>query len=828
MEKSYYFPEKLQRALNRVLEHSVTLSVAASGCGKSTAVNEYLLKGPARDYRKLYYTCLGESVNRAWKAICSRIESIDFQVGQYLSAIELPSIDNIGEIGMQLQYLSCQEPTILCVDNFQLFALPCKAQLVEAFSLHGCRNLNILFVTQPHDFKMIEASLAPFRVNALLSGFFYFSKEDIERYFLQAQIKLSPQQLEQVWQTTDGYAAALNLQMESFKEQGFFEDSSHVATLMERVLWHHLNSAQRECLLRLSVLDSFSMKQAILLCSDLVSGEELGFLFREMGFLRYDSFWQHYLFHHLLLEYLNQKFELLNQEKQSDILHRAAMVSAEKGDMLKAAELYNRCSDYEAVIRLEFDAEDRVELIRMDNGKLVERLISPSYRKLLLLNPELTLILTMELYVEGRIALFQRFLQETQKILLKGQGMYDEERMRRLQGEYALMESFFCFNDVEKMCECHRRAYELLGGPTKLYSLNTAWTFGIPSIVTMFFREPGKLQRELEAVTEGLPTYYLLADHNGAGAPSAMAGEAALLHGNFKESLGLYHQAFVEAEQMNQESICYCVYLGKARIAISGGDVAAYIHMLENMEDMAYCGKEAMSVFTVALCRAYLDSLLGKYEEIPEWFLQEDQIQKRALIFAIPFVHVISCRLHLQRLRKHSLSYVAYEDAILQYIAHAQALHMVLPEIHFWIFLAIGAQLGNQQLKAQEYLRGALQLAAPDMILFPFAEEFELLKELLMSLVLRRDHQNFAEKLMVLGNRYQKGKRKILSAMEVKSSVLSAREHEIAVLLKQRNSVKDIAARLQISPSTVSNTMQSIYSKLGVHSKRELYNRDDL
>jgi DNA-binding CsgD family transcriptional regulator len=54
---------------------------------------------------------------------------------------------------------------------------------------------------------------------------------------------------------------------------------------------------------------------------------------------------------------------------------------------------------------------------------------------------------------------------------------------------------------------------------------------------------------------------------------------------------------------------------------------------------------------------------------------------------------------------------------------------------------------------------------------------------------------------------------------------LTPREQQIAALLVQGLSVKEIARRLEISPSTVNNHAGRIYEKLGVSGRRELGQR---
>ena len=51
---------------------------------------------------------------------------------------------------------------------------------------------------------------------------------------------------------------------------------------------------------------------------------------------------------------------------------------------------------------------------------------------------------------------------------------------------------------------------------------------------------------------------------------------------------------------------------------------------------------------------------------------------------------------------------------------------------------------------------------------------------------------------------------------------LSARECEVADLMRHGNTVAAIARRLYISENTVRGHTKSIYRKLGIHSKQEL------
>lgn len=816
----------MKNKLDRILEFPLTVIEAGFGCGKSTAINEYFLKKPANKYRKLCYICLGETAENTWGEISGLVSEIDNQVGQYLKSLILPAKSNMGNIASQLRYLSCGIPTILCIDNYQLFDIPDKDMLIEALSGHNCTNLHIVIMTQPYGLDKNRYSIK-FPLYYIPAQTFYFSKADIDNYFKEEKVSLEKSNLDIVWNITEGYVAAIQLQLESWKYCGRFEDSLPISSLIEKVLWRHLEQEERNCLLCLCVVESFTLAQGMQMTDSVMSLEQFGNFVSKIDFIRYDIENKCYIFHHLLLKFIRGKFESLSPQLHKKIWENAAIAFEKSGNHLTAAQLYWKCSDFKALTELAFDKDDRVELVRMDNGEVVYQLVQPLQRHLLHENPELTLSLTLELFMQGKMVLFAKYM-EVVKDIFNQLDRDDEKRASDLKGEYCLMQSFMVFNDVQKMCEYHKSAWEYMRRATQLYSLNTAWTFGIPSVVCMFWRKPGRLSVTFQAVRDGMPLYYQLADGNGMGAHHAMKGEIALLRGEMPETKAYYRSALYEAEKMSQDSICYCVYLGMARVAIYNGNLASYTHMQENIDDRPYIGKEKSCILTMDICKGYLAILLEQFKEVPQWLCSASEISNKGLMLTQPFMHMILGRVLLERLKKHEISYEMFEEDIYQWIEECRQVHMLLPEVYYLIYLAAGSDAVGHYGEATERLKAALQLCNEDAIILPFAENYGIVNRLLQSTYLRGDLQELKQKIIEIGEQFRKGQRIILSALNVTETVLTLREKEIAGLLKQRNSVKEIAAKLCISPSTVSNTMQSIYSKLGIHSKRELYFRDDI
>lgn len=822
----YYFSEYTQKTFDQILEYPLTIIEARAGCGKSTAVRGYFLKYPACGYRHLYYTCLNERPEVIWKGICREFADIDQQVSQCLSSMILPREENLDKIATQLRYLSCGEPTIFCIDNYQLFDVPCKDRIVEAFSIHNCSNLHIVMITQPYNLKE-NPYLAKYPFYYISAKNLYFTEDDIRKYFKLEGFILKQKELDTVWNVTEGYAAVIQLQLESWRHYGHFEIAAQISTLMERVVWRHLNHGEKECLLRLCTVESFSLRQGRQMIGNAMSGEAFRCFLEKIDFIKYDRGAQKYLFHHLLLTFVRSKFSDLPDRDRKRMWKQAAKAAESSGDSILAAGLYGKCDDFEGLVELEFNKDDRIELVRMEKGEIINQLIQPSKRNLLHRNPELALSLTLELYIQGKIPLHMQYLEEVKEILTELEN-YGEQRGAELMGEYCLMESFFAYNDVEKMCLCHRKAWSYMRRPTKLYSLNTAWTFGMPSVVSMFWREAGQLEQAFQEVKEGMPLYYKLSGGNGMGAHHAMEGEIALLRGRDEAAEQIYRKALCEAEKLEQDSICYCAYLGMARIAVLRGNIATYTHMQENIDDKPYFGKEASCIYTTDICKGYIAVLLERFQDVPEWLWNKDEVDRRSLMPARPFAHKLYGRLLLEQMKNRKISYEKFCEELYKLTEESRSLHMLLPEVYDKIYLVIGADMVGRQQDAVSLLRTALQMCRNDQVIVPFVENYGSIKNILEGLLLGGDMKRMKEAIMESGKKFLNGKKAILSAIHVTDKVLTAREREIAILLKSRFSVKEIAAKLCISPSTVSNTMQSIYGKLDIHSKRELYYREDI
>jgi LuxR family maltose regulon positive regulatory protein len=138
--------------------------------------------------------------------------------------------------------------------------------------------------------------------------------------------------------------------------------------------------------------------------------------------------------------------------------------------------------------------------------------------------------------------------------------------------------------------------------------------------------------------------------------------------------------------------------------------------------------------------------------------------------------------------------------------------------------------LGKER-KAEAELKQALDLAQPGGFIRVFVDLGQQLQVILKRLEKRSPNNDYIQRILSTFMEDQRIKtssnNQLLSApgsaqnYSVANDLLTAREMDVLVLLREPLSNKEIANKLYLSPSTVKRHTINLYGKLGVHSRRE-------
>ena len=150
----------------------------------------------------------------------------------------------------------------------------------------------------------------------------------------------------------------------------------------------------------------------------------------------------------------------------------------------------------------------------------------------------------------------------------------------------------------------------------------------------------------------------------------------------------------------------------------------------------------------------------------------------------------------------------------------------LLSQIYIYIYVAAANKKLFRREEALSALKQGLDMALPDNIIMPFVENTDLIAPLLEEMSAKGIYREEMVKIIKLSKNYQQAivvMNKTICCEAAKPK-LTDREREIALLVVEGLTNKEIAAGLSISENTVKTQLKRIFEKLGVNSRALLVN----
>ena len=850
MQQKIYLSDRLKDQLAQIPHFPLTVVEAPSGFGKTTAVREYLKETLPDGAKQFWYTCLSGSPSLAWAGICDLFSNVDNETAKNLKKLGVPTVDTLIYISASFKDFSCLKETYIVVDNYQLIESDILQELMSIFSMHGSPNLHMIFITQHLGIKT-QITFHNTYINTIESSAFFFDKDSTANLFKMEGIRLNDDELNSVYTSTEGWISALRLQISNYRQTGSFDYTADIDHLVETAIWNRLTPEQRTCLVSLSVMDSFTVKQAAIMLGEETLPEHIKDLLKYNDFTRYYPREKIYVMHSILQNYLrNQFYQYQSEAFQKRVLHTAGQCCIAESEFYTAARFFFEVRDFDAILSTPFNG---LYLANKRESKMIEFLmevINECPEETMCKYPFVLLMFSYLFRMDGEYESYHKLCRLVDLVLKNNPAGLNKDELRLLKGEYLLLTSFTIYNDIQKVHEGQKAAYELLGGSSRFRLNVIPITLGGTSVLSMFWCEPGKLDETLVNMKRNLPYHIKLTRGQGVGADSALHAEMMLMRGDDIQAEILCHKALYQARSKKETCICLCAEQVLARIAILRGDVDGFFTALENIKGYSNESSNLYILRMVDICLSVISVALDTTDMVAKWFCDTESISKKVYARAVPYVNILYSYL-LVREKRHAELLGLVDDAI----SMAKEMNYIFPQVYSFIFKARVCYTSGREREAMEILEEALVMALPDKIYLPFAQFIYmgaiLSKAHICSLTcsdtffasLNSDETENPvqssevlgkipgwkadiDKIMTLFNRYHKGRNIILNALNQAKSPLTAREREVAILAKARLSHKEIAEKLYISKATVRTIIYNAYNKLGIHSKSELSNID--
>ena len=805
---SIYISERLQKSLQPVSNSALIAITAPMGYGKTTAVNWYLSR-LAKDSQALLIriSIYSQNLSIFWKSVQN---AFSFAGLNFLENYDCP--EDEASAGFLTEILCYQlekcENCYIFIDDFHLLKDDRVATFLCRMAGRIPENVHLIVASRNHFISDDWIVRLGGRLHKIEIDDLRLNAGELSAYIRRCGTSLTASQLKQLLKSSEGWFAAVYLNLCSFSKSGELPGkTSDIYQMFSASMLNPLPEDRKEFLSAMGLADEFTEEMAEFITKREDVHQILKMLTRQNAFVTCLNDGQTYRFHHMMKECAFRAFRTLDDSRQAFYYERYGAWYEKHGAYIYALSAYRRNQNFAAILRV----------VQKDAGILLASLKPEEVLEVLNRCPvsvlkeyPLAILVLMRCMFNWKNIPKMLELKELLMASIREHPKLSEEERGNLLGECDLIQSFLMYNDISRMSQFHRSASEKMTRPAISIRSDGGWTFGSPSVLMMFHRKSGDLDKELEEMNQCMPHYYKITNGHGQGAETIMSAEAHFMRGNFVDANIALEKAYTQIQGNGQESIALCCDFLAQRLSICM-DIKTRNTFEERRKELLQGHNTTWVNIFDSTC-AYYYAVTGQTERIPALFGAHMLSTVNFLAPGRPMMEMIENQVYLAQGEYSKV--IGRNESIL---AMCQALHYDLVALHVQIqLLAANWKLGKTE-QALDLLRRSLSQAFPDGILMPFVENYPYIEELLKGSFFGIN-ENFLFRITRMGKEWKMrcDQLKKEEAYPPVFKVLSDRELEITELMAKHMSNKEIAQSLFLSEGTVKQYINQIYSKLQI------------
>lgn len=807
MERQIYLSKKLEKGLSEIPDYPLTTVIAPMGYGKSTAIGFFLKEEDRKGALVLRQSIYGDGVEAFWRGFRWMFRTT--AVYGELQKLSFPSDENARSIFLEvfLDFLYTAGREVYCfIDDLHLIGEERVFRFLAWMIRYIPEHFHLILASRNRIFSDGEKLGLGCRIKELGTEILRLEREDLKPYCKKYGVSMPEEQLDLLDRACEGWFSAIYLNMISYQEnKKLMLDGGSIYDIISELLMTHLPREQNELLIILGMVDEFTVEQACFLWGSREAEELLRSLREKNAFISEIPETGALRCHHMLKVCTKKAFQKLPGQEQKKYQRRM-------GEWYRRQRLYSEAmfwldlsEDYEKI--LETVEEDKGYSLTVAHQGQMERWLENCPKDVMRAHPRAILVFMRRLYAFRKIPEMLR-LQERFQECINGSSRLSEEEKGNLMGECEITLSFLAYNDIEGMSRHHRRACELMTAVSTTVGGTGSWTFGSPSVLMMYYREPGTLQKIVRQMRECMPYYYRVTGGHGYGAEEVTEAEAFLLRGEFQKMELPLQRARDQSAQKQQWGMLLCADILDMRRALFEENPEKAAKLERRQRESLKRELQSMFLNTLDLGEAFLQAVMGRKDKIPEWIAQGRLESALVLFPATPMMYAVYGQVLLAQGEYAKL--IARQE---EYRARYEIYPNLLCTLYLEIQLAGAYDRMGYPQEALNALKRALAIAAEDGLVLPFAENGRYIMELLNRLV----NPGLAPMLDQIRTLYE-----ALQAAEKKMEQqtgdygLTGMEYKAAELAAGRLSNREIAAELGLSEGTVKQYLNRIYGKLGI------------
>ncbi len=796
-----YISERLQESLRPISRCALTTVVAPMGYGKTTAVNWYLAeRAKAEPLSVVRISVYSDHLAIFWKSVQDAFDHAGFP---FLRDYPCPADAAGGSLLADdlCHALAGERECCIFIDDFHLLTDNRIPRFLCTLANRLPENVHLIVAGRDRFLPSAEVVRLGGKVYRIGVEQLRLNPTELAVYARRCGTELSEAQIESLLYSSEGWFSAVYLNLRTLSEHGTLPDrNSDIYTMFTAAMIDPLPAKQRDFLAVMGFADEFTAEMAHFITESAHTAEFLAALTEQNAFVTCLADGVTFRFHHMMKECAERVFLAMDAAAQAAYHDRFGAWYEGRRQYLHAMAAYRKSGNYDALLRV-LQEDAGILLAALGSGEVLE-VLEECPAETLKAHPFALLVLMRRMFTWRLIPK----MMELKALLLAAIEEHPEWSQTErgdLLGECDLILSFLCYNDISAMSRLHRSASRRMSRPAISIQNRGGWTFGSPSVLMMFHRGAGELEKELAEMDECMPHYYKVTRGHGQGAETIMHAETYFMRGDFTDAQIALERAYAQIADNGQENMALCCDFLAWRLSLYGGGSPRESFAQRRDALLRQHNTDWLNLLD-CIC-AYYYALSGQTDKIPPVFAEHRLSTVNFLAPGKPMVEMIENQVDLAQGAYAKV--IGRSEGLLAVCAGMQ---YALVALHIHIQTAAAYEMLGKHDQARTILAQALADAEVDGFLLPFAENYRYLAPLLSE----RTWDGFAAKIIALGEMAAEHHRQ--AARPAALAELTAREQEIALLIAERLSNREIAERLYLSEGSVKQYVNQIYAKLAI------------
>jgi LuxR family maltose regulon positive regulatory protein len=652
-----------------------------------------------------------------------------------------------------------------------------------------------------------------------------FTEDEMLRFFTMQGIQLSPQALSTIYANTEGWAFAINLAGLALKKKPMHEDYAislmrlNVFRLIRSEVFSGLSKELQKLLVSLSLIDHLSLEFVRELAPDKKLLTELAGL---GTFIRYDAWLDVYRIHHLFLEYLSRKQDMLTEDEKRDIYLKAADWCVKNNYKLDAISYCEKAGAYDRIVDIVYMFQlmlpNRTALFLLE---LFKKIPQEAYDK----NDLLYLLYARFLTSLG---MFDRAIPELKAIIARFETRpVTPASSRVLSGLYNNL-GFMYYLNCTNTCDYDFLHYFEKGahyffmnkytveGPVRNLSVG-AYACKVSS------PEKGHIERFIETIAASEPLVCSTMNGCTAGLTDLVRAEAAYFRSDVKNCEQFAWRSLYRARENRQHEIENRALFLLLRVALAAGNYAGIQTLCKQLE-LQLDRADYIDRYTLR------DTVMGWYYiairqigRVPRWLKNGfDKSDINSLMQGLE--NIVKARHYLAEKRYHALlPFLEGEEN--KYGLKA----FLYGKIEMKVLEAVCRYHLRERKEALEAFAAAYDVAQPNGLDMFFIEQGNDMRTLAGAALKDKNcaiPRSWLENIRSRSATYAKKLAWVIAACREENHAendvqLTSREMEMLTDLFQGLSRTEIALSHGLSINTVKATLGTLYAKLGAEDAED-------